>query len=106
MTMSRRQMMSGASAAAASLVGMPISSLAKAPLQKTQVPAFYRFKIGDIEATVVSERPGPIGAPSKTFIGPTVQELGQMMPDHFLPADNVVLDQNALVVNIGGTLGL
>jgi glyoxylase-like metal-dependent hydrolase (beta-lactamase superfamily II) len=106
MTMSRRQMMSGASAAAASLVGMPISSLAKAPLQNTQAPAFYRFKIGDIEATVVSDGPMPIGAPSKTFIGPTAQELGQMMTDHFLPADNVVLDQNALVVNIGGTLGL
>ena len=106
MAMHRQQMISGASAAAASLVGMPISSLAKAPLQNTQVPAFYRFKIGDIEATVVSDGPMPIGAPSKTFIGPTAQELGQMMTDHFLPADNVVLDQNALVVNIGGMLSL
>jgi hypothetical protein len=34
-----------------------------------------------------------------TFRGPTPDELGKMMTDHFLPANNVVLDQNVLVIN-------
>src|SRR5262249_56318221 len=42
----------------------------------------------------------------RTFRGPTADELGQMMSDHFLPADNVVLDQNALVINTGDKLAL
>src|SRR5262249_23764294 len=43
---------------------------------------------------------------SRTFRGPTADELGQMMSDHFLPADNVVLDQNVLVINTGDKLAL
>ena len=37
---------------------------------REQAPAFYRFKLGAIEATVVSDGPiGPLGEPSATFIG-------------------------------------
>src|SRR5262249_8373058 len=58
----------------------------KAPMLNTPAPAFYRFKIGSIEATVVSDGPLAIGPASRTFRGPTADELGQMMSDHFLPA--------------------
>ena len=107
MTVSRRQLLAGVSVtAAASLVGSAMPSVAKAPMQSTQAPAFYRFRVGSIEATVISDGPMAIGAPAKTFIGPTSQELGQMMTDLFLPTDNVVLDQNALVINTGDKLAL
>jgi glyoxylase-like metal-dependent hydrolase (beta-lactamase superfamily II) len=106
MTLSRRRLLAGASAAAAGIVGSAFPALAKAPMQNTQAPAFYRFKVGGIEATVVSDGPMVIGAPGKTFLGPTEQELGKMMTDHFLPADNVVLEQNALVINTGDKLAL
>jgi len=104
---SRRRLLAGASAAAAAgLFGGVAPGYAKAPMQNTQVPAFYRFKVGGVEATVVSDGPMAIGAPAKTFIGPSAEELGRMMTDHFLPADNVVLDQNALVINTGDKLAL
>jgi glyoxylase-like metal-dependent hydrolase (beta-lactamase superfamily II) len=107
MTLSRRRLLAGASATvAAGLVGAAFPAAAKAPMQNTQAPAFYRFKVGGIEATVVSDGPMVIGAPGKTFLGPTEQELGKMMTDLFLPADNVVLDQNALVINTGDKLAL
>jgi glyoxylase-like metal-dependent hydrolase (beta-lactamase superfamily II) len=105
-SLSRRRLLAGASATTALglLGGTPAS--AKAPMLNTPAPAFYRFKIGSIEATVVSDGPLAIGPASRTFRGPTADELGQMMSDHFLPADNVVLDQNVLVINTGDKLAL
>jgi glyoxylase-like metal-dependent hydrolase (beta-lactamase superfamily II) len=108
MTLSRRRLLAGASVtAAAGFIGSStMPGLAKAPMQNTQAPAFYRFKVGSIEATVVSDGPMAIGAPEKTFIGPTAQEVGKMMTDLFLSAENMVLDQNALVINTGDKLAL
>ena len=71
----------------------------------TQAPPFYRFKLGSIEATVVSDGPLSIGDPKNTFRGSSPDELGKMMTDHFLP-DNVVLEQNVLVINTGDKLAL
>ena len=105
-SLSRRQLLVGTSVAAAAGIvdGAATSTMAKAPILNTQAPPFYRFKLGSIEATVVSDGPLSIGDPVKTFRGPAPQEIGEMMTDHFLPADNVVLDQNALVINTGDKL--
>ncbi len=104
---SRRQLLAGA-AASAGLAGSTAfaPTLAKAPMLNTPAPSFYRFKLGIIEATVVSDGPLSIGAPSRTFRGPSTQELDKMFTDHFLPTDDVVLDQNALVINTGDKLVL
>ena len=87
------------------LGGAPLAH-AKAPMLNTPAPAFYRFKLGSIEATVVSDGPLSIGDPKNTFRGPTAEEIGKMMSDHFLPTNNVVLDQNVLVINTGDKLAL
>jgi glyoxylase-like metal-dependent hydrolase (beta-lactamase superfamily II) len=106
MSLSRRCLLTGASATAAGLLaGAPLAR-AKAPPLNTPAPAFYRFKLGTIEATVVSDGPLPIGEPKNAFRGPTPDELGKMMSDHFLPTNNVVLDQNVLVINTGDKLAL
>ena len=107
-SLSRRQLLVGASVAVAAGIvgGAATSTMAKAPILNTQAPPFYRFKLGSIEATVVSDGPLSIGDPVKTFRGPAPQEIGEMMTDHFLPADNVVLDQNALVINTGDKLAV
>src|SRR6516165_1211446 len=94
-SLSRRRLLAGASATTAlGLIGTPAP--AKAPMLNTPAPAFYRFKIGSIEATVVSDGPLAIGPAARTFRGPTADELGQMMSDHFLPADNVVLFETGM----------
>jgi len=105
---SRRQLLSGTSAAlAGGVIGSSaVPALAKAPMLNTQAPSFYRFKLGDFEATVVSDGPLPIGPAARTFRGPSPQDLDKLITDHFLPTDNVVLDQNALVVNTGDRLVL
>ena len=104
---SRRQLLAGASAtAAAGALGITSQAVAKAPLLNAPAPAFYRFKLGTIEATVVSDGPLAIGEPKNTFRGPTPDELNKMMSDQFLPTNNVVLDQNALVINTGDKLAV
>ena len=73
-------------------------------MQNTQAPAFYRFKLGNFEATVVSDGPLAIGPAARAFSGPSEAELGNMFAEHFLPTDNVVLEQNSLVINTGDRL--
>lgn len=106
----RRSWLRGSAAlAAAGLIGERIiaSADAKAPLTNTQAPAFYRFKLGAIEATVVSDGPiGPLGEPSATFIGAPKEDIGNILADNFLVTDAVVLQQNALAVNTSERLVL
>jgi glyoxylase-like metal-dependent hydrolase (beta-lactamase superfamily II) len=103
----RRHLLAGTAAfAAVGVMGNASPGVAKAPMLETQAPSYYRFKIGSIEATVVSDGPLPIGEPARTFRGPSAQDLTRMMTDQFLPTDNVVLEQNALVINIGDKLAL
>jgi len=103
---SRRHLLTGAAAiAAAGLVGSALPAAAKAPLLKTQAPAFYRFNVGGFEATVVSD--GLIvGVPKTTFVGPAAANVEKMMTDLFLPPDKLVMDQNALVINNGDKVAL
>ena len=82
------------------------SARAKAPKLGTQAPYFYRFKLGDAEVTVVSDGPLPLGDPTGTFVGVPKEEVKKMLSDNFLPTDNVVLEQNSPIVNIGDRLVL
>ena len=106
----RRSLLSGSAAlATVGLLGKRIiaSADAKAPLTNTQAPAFYRFKLGAIEATVVSDGPiGPLGEPSATFIGAPKEEIGNILSENFLVTDTTLFEQNALVVNTGEQLVL
>ena len=105
MSLSRRRLLTGAGATAGLIAGTSLAR-AKAPPLNTPAPAFYRFKRGTIEATVVTDGPLSIGPAARTFRGPSEDELGKMMSDQFLPANNVVLDQNVLVINTGDKLAL
>jgi glyoxylase-like metal-dependent hydrolase (beta-lactamase superfamily II) len=82
------------------------SALARMPMQTAQVPYFYRFPVGAFQATVLSDGPLAIGPPADTMKGQTKEELTKALSDNFLPTDNVVLEQNALVLNTGTRLAL
>jgi glyoxylase-like metal-dependent hydrolase (beta-lactamase superfamily II) len=72
----------------------------------TQAPHFYRFKLGNFEGTIVSDGTLPLGKPEDNFVGLTKPEMGKQLTDNFLPPENVVLEQNALVINTGDKLVL
>lgn len=102
----RRSVMAGLSGfAAASL--LPVTSIARAPMQNTQAPAFYRFKLGDFEVTVISDGPLSLGAPRDgIFNGVSAADFTRVLTDNYLPTDAVEMDQNTLVVNTGDRLVL
>ena len=79
---------------------------AKAPMLGGQAQIFYRFKLGDAECTMVTDGALALGEPSASFKGITKDEIGKMLTDNFMPADNVVLEQNILIVNNGDKLML
>ncbi|MEH2511470.1 glyoxylase-like metal-dependent hydrolase (beta-lactamase superfamily II) [Nitrobacteraceae bacterium AZCC 1564] len=78
----------------------------RAPKLGTQAPYFHRFKLGDAEVTVVSDGPLPLGDPSGAFIGVPKEDVQKMLSDNFLSPANVVLEQNAPVVNFGDKIVL
>jgi glyoxylase-like metal-dependent hydrolase (beta-lactamase superfamily II) len=55
---------------------------------------------------VVSDGPLPLGDPSGTFVGVPKEEVKKMLTDNFLSPDNVVLEQNSPIVNMGDKLVL
>ena len=98
-TLSRRTILAGSTAFAATLAGAP--AFAKGPMLGIQAPYFYRFKVGDAEATIVSDGTLPLGKPEENFEGLTKDEMARQLSTNFLPMDNAVLEQNALIVNMG-----
>jgi len=53
----------GSAITAAALTGAP--AFAKGPMLGTQAPYFYRFKLGNAEATIVSDGPLPLSDPTQ-----------------------------------------
>ena len=106
---SRRQALLStvAMAGTATLGALPMPKAnAKAPLAQDQVPYFYRFTHGKMQATMVSDGILPLGEPSASFLGTSKEEIGKMLTDNFLSPSNVVLEQNILVLNTGDKLVL
>ena len=106
----RRKLLTGALATSAAglLSGFDIeSALAKAAMMKKAGPAFYRFKVGEFEVTVVTDGPLVLGPPSgEIFTGLSKEEMVKILESNYLPTDSVSLEQNSLVVNTGKNLVL
>src|SRR3979411_2154231 len=102
---SRRSLLAlGAGLSASTMLGG--SALARASKLGTQPAYFYRFSLGDAEVTVVSDGPLPLGPPKGTFLGVPDEEVKKMLSDNFLSPENVVLEQNSPIVNMGDKLVL
>jgi glyoxylase-like metal-dependent hydrolase (beta-lactamase superfamily II) len=100
-SLSRRSVVTGAAAAFA---GSLRPSLAAAPFLRAQAPGWYRFSIGEFECTAISDGPLAVGPATAMLRGAPPEDINQLLANHFLPTDNVVLQQNALVVNTGRQL--
>ncbi|MEO9648541.1 MAG: MBL fold metallo-hydrolase [Roseobacter sp.] len=66
-----------------------------------QAPYFYRFRVGELLGTVVSDGILPLGEPTGSFSGPSKNELQEMLTRNFLSTDNAILEQNILVLDSG-----
>ena len=87
----RRLLLSAtASTTAAALPALPLAGVAhaRAPFRNQAAPAWYRFRIGEFEATVVSDGALPIGAPAPNFPAVPPEEIASLHARP-LPADGL-----------------
>lgn len=61
-------------------------------------PSWYRFSIGEFEATIISDGLLDLGSAADQFPNADPAEVQQIMDDEFLPMSPMMLEQNCLIV--------
>ena len=98
----RMLLRSGSAAVGAALAP---AALARAPQPGSQAqPGFYRFKLGAIEITVVSD--GTLAFPAETLWGDRAEDARSLLTSAFQPSSPVGLQINTTLVNTGDKLVL
>src|ERR1700731_18176 len=96
---------SAAVAVGAAALAPTAPALASAPQAGKQAqPGFYRFKLGTIEITVVSD--GTLAFPAETLWGDRAEDARGLLTSTFQPSSPVGLQINTIVVNTGDKLVL
>src|SRR5271155_4850458 len=100
----RRMLLRANSAAAAAAALAPTApALARAPqVGKHVQPGFYRFNLGAIEITVVSD--GTLAFPAETLWGDRAEDARGLLASTFQPSSPVGLQINTILVNTGDKL--
>lgn len=80
---------------------LPGIALARAPQIGATIPGWYRFAIGDIEATIISDGLLNLGSANDQFPAASPDAIAGILQDEFLPVSPMMLEQNCLVLNIG-----
>ena len=104
MPLSRRAVLGASAAVAASMAAPPVR--AAAPQTGKQAPAFYRYKVGSIEITVVNDGVSrmPIG---EGFVSnASKDQVNAALEAAFLEKDFYAGPYNPIVVNTGSKLAL
>jgi glyoxylase-like metal-dependent hydrolase (beta-lactamase superfamily II) len=101
----RRMLLRAGSAAVGAAALAPAAALAHAPQAgKRAQPSFYRFKLGTIEITVVSD--GTLAFPAETLWGDRAEDARGLLTSAFQPPSPVGLQINTILVNTGDKLVL
>ncbi|HET7803124.1 MAG TPA: MBL fold metallo-hydrolase [Pseudolabrys sp.] len=105
MTMlSRRRVMGGAVAVAASATAVPLQ--AAAPQIGNQAPGFYRYRLGDIEITVVNDGVSRMPITDGFVANASKDEVNAALEAAFLDKDFYAGPYNPIVINTGSRLAV
>ncbi|MFC7541624.1 MBL fold metallo-hydrolase [Siccirubricoccus deserti] len=74
------------------------------PFRNTLPAGWHRFKIGEYEATIVSDGALPLGDPVPAFPASPKAEIEALLTSNFLVPNAATLEQNALILNTGRQL--
>ena len=102
--LSRRTLFGAAAAGAAASLLPGLAARAAAPFQNSLPPAWHRFRIGEFEATVVSDGSLPLGKPEPAFPASPPAEIRGLLTSNVLDPDRATLEQTALILNTGRQL--
>jgi glyoxylase-like metal-dependent hydrolase (beta-lactamase superfamily II) len=101
----RRTLVRAGSAVGAGALALTTPALAHAPQAHERAqPGFYRFKLGTIEITVISD--GTLAFPAETLWGDRAEDARSLLASTFQPSSPVGLQINTTLVNTGGRLVL
>src|ERR1700741_3040848 len=101
----RMLLRAGAAAAGAAALTPTVPALAHAPQAGERAqPSFYRFKLGTIEVTVVSD--GTVAFPAETLWGDRADDARDLLTSTFHTPRPVELQLNTILVNTGDKLML
>ena len=104
LTLNRRKIMLSAMAGGSGLLvgtGHPGTALAQTPPATRGNSGAYRFRVGEIGATVLSD--GIIGGPPRIYASDAPEaELQDVLRRAFLPLDHLTLNLNTLLIEAGG----
>ena len=101
----RTLLRAGSAAVGAAALAPTAPALAHAPQAgKRAQPSFYRFKLGTIEITVVSD--GTLAFPAETLWGDRAEDARGLLTSTFQPSSPVGLQINTILVNTGDKLVL
>ena len=104
MNLTRRHMMGGAAALATVPMMSPTAAVAAAPPAGKQAPSFYRYKVGDIEVTAISDGTNNFALPDTFVANKTKADVNAALEKAFLPPDKMSIPFAPVVVNSGGKL--
>jgi glyoxylase-like metal-dependent hydrolase (beta-lactamase superfamily II) len=96
----------GVLSSAALLAFKPDAADAKEAMIGNKAPAWYRFNLGDFEATVVSDGTLNLGPAAGLYPKTPKETVEGALASQFLPAAPVVVQENCLVLNTGDKLVL
>src|ERR1700737_3586672 len=104
MELTRRHALAGAVGIAATPLLSSMPAKAAAPVADKQAPSFYRYKVGDIQVTVVSDGRSTFPLEASFVTNAKKEEVNAVLEQAFLPRDTVTIYFGPLVINTGGKL--
>ena len=102
MELTRRHVFAGAAMVAAAPLLPSKPAEAAAPPADKQAPSFYRYKVGDILVTVVSDGRSTFPLEESLVTNAKKAEVGDALAKAFLPRDTFTVHYAPLVINTGG----
>jgi glyoxylase-like metal-dependent hydrolase (beta-lactamase superfamily II) len=104
MELTRRHALAGAAAIAAAPLLPAVSAKAAAPVADKQAPSYYRYKVGDIQVTVVSDGKNVFKLDDSFITNAKKDEVNAALEKAFMPRDMMTIYFAPLVLNTGGKL--
>ena len=102
MELSRREALVGAAVIAAVPLLQPVAANAEGPATLHQAASFYRYKVGDILVTVVSDGAATFPIPDNFVTNASKVQINTALEKAFRPKDKVTIAFGPLVLNTGG----
>lgn len=104
MELTRRHVLAGAAGIATAPLLPAVSAQAAAPMADKQAPSFYRYKVGDIQVTVVSDGVNTFALGGNFIPNAKVEDVAAALEKAYMPKDKVSIQFGPLVINSGGKL--